>query len=125
MQHLKKSLFIGLVVWPFLVLQLLQANNGCLNCHKGIEDIRDPQSKMMQEIYKVAKKAGVPKNDCVVCHGGDPEATLKENAHSGTWPILKKTRVQKLFTLHREVPGSTNIPVGCVIPNRSSHNGTT
>ena len=72
---------------------------------KGIEDIRDPNSEMMKEIYKVADKAGVPKNDCVVCHGGNPEATVKEKAHERyAWLILKKIKGQKHFTLH---PGSS------------------
>ena len=69
----------------------------CLTCHKGIEDIRDPKSKMMQEIFKVADKAGVPKNDCVVCHGGNPEATIKEKAHDGTLAYFKENKGPKAF----------------------------
>jgi hypothetical protein len=47
MPNLKKILFLLLLI-PFL----LQAGNSCLVCHKGIEDIRDPNSKMMKEIFK-------------------------------------------------------------------------
>ncbi|HIP18601.1 MAG TPA: cytochrome C [Sulfurovum sp.] len=89
---MKILLFLGLLL-PFL----LQANNSCLQCHKGIEDIRDPQSKMMQEIFKVAAKAGAAKNDCVVCHGGDPEASEKEKAHSGTLAYFKEHKGPKAF----------------------------
>ena len=94
-----RLLFLGLFL-PFLLL----ANNECLSCHKGIEDIRDPKSKMMQEIFKVADKAGVPKNDCVVCHGGNPEATVKEKAHDGTLAYFKENKGQKHFILHQESP---------------------
>ena len=62
----------------------VQAANECIVCHKGIEDIRDPNSKMMQAIYKKALKAGHKGNDCIVCHGGDPEAKTKKAAHRGT-----------------------------------------
>jgi len=87
-----KALFLLLFI-PFL----LQANNTCLTCHKGIEDIRDPESKMMKEIFKVAEKAGAAKNDCIVCHGGDPEATIKEESHSGTLEYFKTNKGPKAF----------------------------
>jgi len=87
-----KLLFLGL----FLPL-LLQAGNTCLTCHKGIEDIRDPNSEMMKEIFKVSDKAGVPKNDCVVCHGGNPEASTKEESHSGTLAYFKTNKGPKAF----------------------------
>ncbi len=70
-----------LVFWSVVGLY---AANSCLKCHNGIEEIRDPHSKMMQAIYKVAQKAGYPMNDCIVCHGGNPNSVLKERAHSGT-----------------------------------------
>jgi len=88
-----KKLFFLILFVPFL----LNANNTCLSCHKGIEDIRDPNSKMMQEIFKVANKAGVPNNDCVVCHGGNPEAVGKEEAHSGTLSYFKTNKGPKAF----------------------------
>ena len=56
---------------------------GCLVCHKGIELIREPGSKMLEEI----RDQGDPKTDpegCCVCHGGDPTAKDKEKAHGGT-----------------------------------------
>ena len=53
-------------------------NNTCVSCHQNIDPIRDPHSGMMQEIYKVAEKAGFRDNDCIVCHGGNPEVFNKK-----------------------------------------------
>ena len=53
-----------------------QDDNGCLSCHEGIEDIRDPGSAMMASIDAMG--------GCVVCHGGDPNETEDADAaHSG------------------------------------------
>ena len=60
------------------------SSNNCLTCHNGIEQIRDPESGMMKEIYQLADKAGIKDNECIVCHGGNPTATGKEEAHSGS-----------------------------------------
>lgn len=38
----------------------------------------------MRAIYEVAAKAGHEKNDCIVCHGGNPNSAIKERAHVGT-----------------------------------------
>ncbi len=65
------------------------AENNCLKCHNGIENIRDPHSKMMKEINELAEKAGYPGNSCIVCHGGNPDATTKEQAHNGTVKAFK------------------------------------
>ncbi len=65
-------------------------NNQCLVCHKGIEPIRDPKSEMMQEIYKVALKAGYSDNECIVCHGGNPNAKDKLSSHQGSIDYLIK-----------------------------------
>jgi len=62
----------------------LHGGNSCAKCHEGIEHIRDPQSKMMEEIYKVAEKAGHKGNDCIVCHGGTPTTMVKKRSHKGT-----------------------------------------
>ncbi len=60
------------------------SNNNCVSCHITIEPIRDPRSGMMQEIYAVAAKAGFSDNECIVCHGGDPEAMDPVSAHKGS-----------------------------------------
>jgi decaheme cytochrome c component MtrC/MtrF-like protein len=59
-----------------------QAKSGCRVCHDGIESIRQPDSEMMQQILELGQGQGDPAG-CVVCHGGDPEATEKEAAHGG------------------------------------------
>ena len=56
--------------------------SGCLVCHQGIEPIRDPDSGMMRGILAIGRGRGDPAG-CVVCHGGDPTATVKETAHGG------------------------------------------
>ena len=66
-------------------------NNKCLSCHKGIEPIRDPKSRMMQEINKVALTAGYKDNECIVCHGGNPNTKDKLLAHQGSVDYLIKT----------------------------------
>jgi hypothetical protein len=43
---------------------------------------------MMQEIYAVADKAGFKDNECVVCHGGNPNTLLKSEAHEGSIKYL-------------------------------------
>ena len=82
-----------LLTIPFLFSSLLFSqtknngfpapNRGCLSCHNGIEPIRQHQTKMMKEIYKLGAKVGDP-NGCVVCHGGNPDATSASAAHTGT-----------------------------------------
>ena len=56
-------------------------NSGCMKCHAEIELIRESGSEMLEQIMKQGKEAGDPAG-CVVCHGGDPNATEKEAAHS-------------------------------------------
>ncbi|MFP6887926.1 MAG: hypothetical protein VB997_10200, partial [Opitutales bacterium] len=61
---------------------------GCLRCHQGIEDIREPGSPMMI----VIRAMGIAYGDaagCVVCHGGTPSASTKEEAHSGSPAALQ------------------------------------
>ncbi len=76
---------------------ILFANNSCLKCHNGIEHIRDNSSKMMQEILDVAEKAGAKGNDCVVCHGGNPNTDDKKASHSGTLKYFLENKGPKEF----------------------------
>jgi hypothetical protein len=80
-----------------LFLTIFSQANSCISCHDGIEHIRDPQSKMMQEILKVADKAGARGNDCVVCHGGNPNSKDKNISHSGTLSYFKTHKGPKEF----------------------------
>ena len=86
--------------WILLVLLLTAsafAQNSCLKCHEGIADIRDRDSQMMHKILEVADKAGATGNDCIVCHGGNPNATEKEEAHKGTLAYFKNHKGPKAF----------------------------
>ena len=71
--------------------------NECVECHKGIEDIRDRNSGMMKAILRVADKAGYKGNDCIVCHGGNPTAKKKKKAHSGTVEYFKTHKGPKEY----------------------------
>ncbi len=75
---------------------VLWANN-CLECHKGIENIRDSHSDMAKAIAKKAAQAGYEDNSCIVCHGGNPEASTKEEAHKGTIAAFLKGEGPKAF----------------------------
>ncbi len=87
-----------------LTFGALYGANSCLKCHEGIEDIRDPDSKMMEEIYKVAEKAGHKGNDCIVCHGGNPTTMVKKRAHHGTVEYFLNHKGPKAYY---PAPGST------------------
>ncbi|MFH1920629.1 MAG: cytochrome C, partial [Planctomycetota bacterium] len=56
--------------------------SGCLECHQGIEPIREASSGMAEEILALGRTKDDPAG-CVVCHGGDPKAKEKEAAHQG------------------------------------------
>ncbi|NPA81777.1 MAG: cytochrome C, partial [Epsilonproteobacteria bacterium] len=80
-----------------LLIGVLAFANNCLECHKGIEDIRDPKSPMAKAIAKKAKEAGYPDNSCIVCHGGDPKASTKEEAHKGSIKAFLENEGPKEF----------------------------
>jgi hypothetical protein len=64
--------------------------SGCStsSCHGGIEAITSRDSVMMQSIFARGAGVGDPEG-CVVCHGGDPEATVAEDAHRGSPELLQ------------------------------------
>jgi len=66
----------------FVILLSSWAIADCMSCHKGIEDIRHKDSQMMQQIKAMGVSIGDP-NGCVICHGGNPKATTKKEAHKG------------------------------------------
>ncbi|MHC4595576.1 MAG: multiheme c-type cytochrome [Planctomycetota bacterium] len=87
MQHVLIVLSLGLMISSGTEAQIpgsAAESSGCLShqCHNGIEPIRDPNSEMMQQIFTQGQRLGDPAG-CVVCHGGDPEATTEEDAHKG------------------------------------------
>ncbi|SMC08808.1 cytochrome C [Nitratiruptor tergarcus] len=81
----------------FAIVSVLGWANNCLECHKGIEDIRDPHSGMAKAIAKKAVEAGFDGNSCIVCHGGNPLAITKEEAHQGTIAYFLKHEGPKEF----------------------------
>ena len=89
---MKKVLSLFLLLSSFIF-----ASNQCIVCHKGIEDIRDPESGMMKAIYEVADKAGHKGNDCIVCHGGNPKSKSKKYAHKGTVKYFKTHKGPKEY----------------------------
>ncbi len=77
---------------------------GCLKCHYGIENIRQPDSKMMNEILKIDRFVNDP-GGCTVCHGGNPSAKIKSVAHSGNFypdPGSSWINVKTCGTCHKE-----------------------
>ena len=78
------------------------AKSGCLSCHKGIENIRDPNSAMLLSIKALGTQHGDPEG-CVICHGGNPGATTKEAAHKGSPQSLIAAKGAQMF--YRD-PGS-------------------
>jgi hypothetical protein len=82
---------------PKDVIHINPENNNCISCHKEIEPIREVGSGMMQAIYKLADKAGFADNDCIVCHGGNAEATDKLTAHEGTVTYFETNKGPKNF----------------------------
>lgn len=76
------------------VSQELADSKGCLACHEGIEEFSD--GPMMIAIKALATPAKDP-GGCVTCHGGTPNATTKEKAHSGAPIALTKAGGPKMF----------------------------
>jgi hypothetical protein len=74
----------------FAVAFSAHAAGGCSTekCHQGIADIRSPDSEMMQTIKANGSQHGDP-DGCVICHGGNPRATEKKEAHKGIPATLK------------------------------------
>ena len=63
---------------------------GCstAECHQGIAEIREDGSEMLNTIKLNCSQHGDP-DGCVMCHGGNPKATKKEEAHQGVPPTLR------------------------------------
>ena len=63
---------------------------GCstAECHQGIANIKPSDHEMMRTIMMNGSQHGDP-DGCVMCHGGNPKATKKEEAHQGVPPTLR------------------------------------
>lgn len=88
---------ILIIILILISLMAFSSPNECLNCHKGIENIRESNSGMMKAIDDLAGKAGYGGNNCIVCHGGNPEKTDIHAAHRGTVPFFEQNTGPKNF----------------------------
>ncbi len=63
---------------------------GCTtaDCHAGIEEIVPPDLQMAKQLKMNGQMHGDP-DGCVMCHGGNPKATKKEEAHKGIPATLR------------------------------------
>jgi hypothetical protein len=63
---------------------------GCstAECHEGIANIKPDDHEMMRTIKMNGSQHGDP-DGCVMCHGGNPKAVKKEEAHLGVPPTLR------------------------------------
>ncbi len=75
------GVMLGILMgWLHVAYAADDVGSGCLQCHEGIEPIREAGSEMMRQIRARGAELGDPEG-CVVCHGGDPTATVAEAAH--------------------------------------------
>ncbi len=91
MKRSTKVALMALVISGILAFAFsAYAAGGCTTekCHQGIADIRSSDSEMMQTIKSNGSQHGDP-DGCVMCHGGNPKATEKAEAHKGTAPTLR------------------------------------
>ncbi|MDJ0668124.1 MAG: hypothetical protein QNJ61_12620, partial [Desulfobacterales bacterium] len=87
----RRLLLMTLVIGGVLAISFsAHAAGGCSTekCHQGLADIRAADSEMMRTIKANGSQHGDP-DGCVICHGGNPKATVKEEAHKGIPPTLK------------------------------------
>jgi hypothetical protein len=99
---MKRLMLLTLVLFWSIAGTAYAKGTGCLSCHEGIEDIRDPNSAMLLAIKGIGSQHGDP-SGCVVCHGGNPKATKKEEAHKGSPKSLIDAKGAQMF--YRD-PGS-------------------
>ncbi len=89
------TLAVGII---FAAGSAAYAAGGCSTkeCHQGIADIKPADHEMMRTIKMNGAQHG-DKDGCVMCHGGNPKATKKEEAHKGIPPTLKMAPGPKDF----------------------------
>lgn len=89
---------------------------GCstTECHEGIANIKPDDHEMMRTIKMNGSQHGDP-DGCVMCHGGNPKATKKEEAHKGVPPTLRIAPVLKSSILIQDQSGSPITPAVPVI----------
>ena len=82
-------LALGIMSVPVFAFSAFAAG-GCSTekCHHGLSSIRAEESEMMRTIKAHGSQHG-DSDGCVMCHGGNPKATEKEEAHKGIPPTLR------------------------------------
>ncbi|MBT8130077.1 MAG: cytochrome C, partial [Gammaproteobacteria bacterium] len=94
---IKKTFILSFLVFAWLVQGAASAKDeGCMACHKGIEQIREDNSGMMAMIKAMGSSHG-DKQGCVICHGGDPTAKDAKAAHSGSPSALISAQGPQTF----------------------------
>ncbi|MCP4337528.1 MAG: hypothetical protein GY799_01260 [Desulfobulbaceae bacterium] len=100
-----------------LAASTVNAAGGCSTqeCHQGIANIKPDDHEMMRTIKMNASQHGDP-DGCVMCHGGNPKATTKEEAHKGVPLPFASPPVPKNITRLLDLSGSLKTPVAPATP---------
>ena len=109
---------IPIIFFLITTFSVAKMENSCLECHNGLADIRAQNSDMMQAILRKAKEAGATGNDCIVCHGGNPEAKEKAQAHNGTLVYFLEHEGPKAFYPYPASPWINKNTCGMCHPNQ-------
>jgi len=74
------------------------AAGGCstVDCHQGIANIKPDDHEMMRTIKMIGSQHGDP-DGCIMCHGGNQNATTTEEAHKGIPATLEIAPGPKAF----------------------------
>ncbi len=85
-----KRICLLLAAGLILTAGSVYGGGGCSTkeCHSGLADIKPESHEMMRTIKMNGSQHGDP-DGCVMCHGGNPKATTKEEAHKGVPATLK------------------------------------
>ena len=90
---IKKRLYLCLIIILF-ANNTASAEQGCLSCHKGIENFTD--GEMMETIKAMGQEYG-DSEGCVICHGGNPLTKIKEEAHRSSPSDLQEVGGPQMF----------------------------
>ena len=67
---------------PSKITASVSKEKGCLGCHEGIEEIREPESIMLMQTLIIGKANG-DSNGCVTCHRGNTKGLTAKEFHQG------------------------------------------
>ncbi len=85
-----KKMCLLLVAGLVLTAGSVYGGGGCSTkeCHSGLASIKPENDEMLRTIKMNGSQHGDP-DGCIMCHGGNPKATTKEEAHKGVPATLK------------------------------------